>query len=183
VTDPAIPEPPHREPVPVEETASIGADVALLCARLCAAVGVDPDINQGFTLTVFGGNIPQLQVFPSPPGDEDGLTDPWSGPLTSAMIPTALAVLPGSDTQAPPVQVRPPLLPSDLVPSPVRADHMAIRVLLAMTDVLNGAGCDGEMRDWLDNTARQLADLFTGRVYDAAAAARKAQAATDAEEA
>jgi hypothetical protein len=148
-------------------------DVGELCANLMAAVGLDPETNQGFTLTVSGGQIPQLEVHPLPPMDEVGFLDPWSGPLSSAMIGTAMAVLPGSNTQAPPVQLRPMLLPSDMVPAEAHPDHMALRVLVAMADVLNGAGCYAPMRDWLTATAHLLAGVLEARVYAAADAARQ----------
>jgi len=173
MTDPTIPDPPLAAPAPEDATRNLHVDVGELCANLMAAVGLDPETCQGFTLTVSGGQIPQLEVHPLPPMDEVGFTDPWSGPLSSAMIGTAMAVLPGSGTQAPPVRLLPMVLPSDMVPRPVHPDHMALRVLVAMADVLNGAACDSPMRDWLTQTAHLLAGVFEARVYTAADAARR----------
>lgn len=170
MTDP-IPEPPHREPTPLPDLAQAHAAVSDLCGELCEAVGVDPDTNQGFRLTVFAGQVPQLEVFPlvDGPGEND-----WAAPLGQAMAGSVLAVLPGRLGTAPPVEVRPELLPVDKVPSQMRPDQAAARLLPMLADVLNGASCDAELRAWMTGTAEALAALFTNRVCEMAHVAAEA---------
>lgn len=174
--NPTIPDPPPAAPSDGYE--AIQVDVGELCSRLFQAVGLDPEAVQGFDLSVTGGMVPQLTVHPLPPINEIGFVDEWSEPLAQVIGSTSMAVLPGTGTTAPPVQLRAPVLPSDLVPAAVHPDHMACRVLLAMSDVLNGASCDDKMREWLSDTAVLLSGVFEARVYTAATAARQQQTET-----
>src|SRR5688572_21067940 len=74
-----------------------------LCSELCNAVGVDPETNQGFTLTVLGGDVPQLVVYALPPAGPDGDPRPdWVDGLADIRSRgLSYAVLPGQNMRAP----------------------------------------------------------------------------------
>lgn len=168
MTDPIPEMPPQPDPMPIADQQALQLSVGQLCSRLCEAVGIDPDTNRGFQLTVLEGDIPELTVYPVPPHDDTGPTDEWSGPLGEAMASTTHAVLPGT-AAAPPVQMPPRLLPLGVaLPDSVEIEAALVKVLRMMTDVLNGAGCDSETRAWLTEASHRLVDAMVSRVMDAA---------------
>jgi len=70
-----------------------------LTARLCRAVGQDPNQIQGFRLTVLGGHFPKLEIITIPDYVEpnDQLSDPWSEPLTEVAATYTLYPKPDGD--------------------------------------------------------------------------------------
>lgn len=174
-----LPDPPPTEPVTNMQRHALTDGLNELNANLCRAVGVDPEAHQGFRLTVLGGQLPQLETYTIPPISGPGLGieyDPWSSPLGDAVLPTTAVLLPGNadGTQ---VQVPPEVLPADLVPDTAALDHMAARVVPMLADVVNGAACPTELRDWLTTVAHQLGYRFQERVYEASEPNARAAAA------
>lgn len=81
-----------------------------LTARLCRAVGLDPNEIQGFRLTVLGGEFPKLEVLHLPPHtDINGhMADPWSAPLATVAATYRLhPVDPPADAQPSPQVITP----------------------------------------------------------------------------
>lgn len=165
--------------------ADVEVTLNALNKALCAAIGQDADEIVGYELTVQGGMFPELRVFVPPPLTDDGHpVDRWSVALGRALRSATFIVLPGGDSEAPPVQRPGSVLPhgTDL-PAVLHPEEAAATVLAMMADVLNGAGCDPDTRDMLSRSARELALMFEQRLIDyvqnADMAAEAGEAPTD----
>jgi hypothetical protein len=147
----------------------IAVSVNDLNANLCRAVGLDPNTVQGFTLTIMGGDIPTLTVYPLPPTDGAmQLTDPWSDPLTDAMQGVSTILLPGADPTAVGPQEREviPWAPETL-PEDERALVACAELMHLLTDVVNGAYINPADRNAVTLRARSLADRLAHTVTTA----------------
>jgi hypothetical protein len=162
---------PTDPPTPVNPPPPSDADMRLtfgnLCAELCNALGVDPERNQGFSLTAIGGNIPELTIYALPPQTDDGDPAPdWVNNLRDrAVRGLSFAVLPGQNMDAPPARDPGPVtdIPAD---NPVYWDAVAARLLRTMAEVINGAYVDGSTRERLTVTAHDAAMEFDRRLAE-----------------